>query len=147
VLHQRRLDGVDGGRLEVGGQFHATDLGADAPGNGVDVQLKGVWRGSQCGIAHGRGPHGFCRGFESAGGLHGLVLLQRGIEEARFDPLAYLEIPADQALLGGQVHALLQQADEAGVQARVEIGGEVFLGQVIAQDAFGQLAVVATRSM
>lgn len=41
VLHQRLLDGVDGGGIQVTGQFDATDLGADAASDRVDVQRLG----------------------------------------------------------------------------------------------------------
>lgn len=38
VLHQRLLDGLHGGGIELAGKLHATDLGADAAGHRVDFK-------------------------------------------------------------------------------------------------------------
>ena len=52
VLHQRLLDGFDGGGIEVAGQFDAPDLGADTPSDRVNIQRQGDRLNSECGIAH-----------------------------------------------------------------------------------------------
>lgn len=41
VLHQRLLDGLDGGGIQVTGEFYATDLGADTAGHRVDLECVG----------------------------------------------------------------------------------------------------------
>ncbi|MNO95885.1 hypothetical protein D3C76_875390 [compost metagenome] len=63
VLYQCSLDSLDGGGIEVGGQLHTADFGADTAGNRVNVEFERLWRGGQGGIAHGRGPCGHCRVF------------------------------------------------------------------------------------
>ena len=41
VLHQRLLDGLDGGDIQLTGQFDATDFGADPPGYRVNIKWLG----------------------------------------------------------------------------------------------------------
>lgn len=38
VVHQRLLDGLDRGGVQLAGELHATDLGADTAGHRVDLK-------------------------------------------------------------------------------------------------------------
>ena len=41
VLYQRLLNGLDGGGIQLTGQFDATDLGTDPPGYRVNIECVG----------------------------------------------------------------------------------------------------------
>jgi hypothetical protein len=53
VLDQRLLNGFDRGGIQLTGQVHATDLGADTTGHRMDFQRVDSGFYSECGIAHG----------------------------------------------------------------------------------------------
>ncbi|MND64422.1 hypothetical protein D3C80_557590 [compost metagenome] len=53
VLHQRSLDSLDDGSVELGAKLYSTNLGANAAGDGMNIECVNVGFNSACGIAHG----------------------------------------------------------------------------------------------
>ncbi|VVN40772.1 hypothetical protein PS619_05376 [Pseudomonas fluorescens] len=53
VLNQRLLNGFDGGGVQLTGQVHAPNLGADTTGHRMNFQRVDSGFYCECGIAHG----------------------------------------------------------------------------------------------